>query len=101
MLPNIIDNISGYHNIADLFANKWKVLYNSVGYCNHDMELLKDRLDSDILNKCCRNICANNQYFTVEEIIEAIKSLKHDKHNGKSLSTLIIFFIVHINFVSV
>ena len=84
MSSNIIDNTTGDCNIADLFANKWKLLYNSVGYNMCDMKLLKDELDSDITNMCCQNVCANNHCFTVDEIVESIRQLKKGKHTGKS-----------------
>ena len=40
VLPNIIDNTVGDHDIADSFANKFKLLYNFVGYTKYDFKLV-------------------------------------------------------------
>ena len=84
LLPNTIDNTVGDRDIADLFANKWKRLYNSVGYNNYDLKCLDEELNNDILHKCCQSKCMYTHCFTVNEIVESVKKLKHGKHNGRS-----------------
>ena len=44
VLPNNIDGIQGSDNIADLFQNKYKDLYNSVGYDAQQMTILRGQL---------------------------------------------------------
>ena len=39
-IPNIIDNMSGSDNVNELFTNKFKDLYNSVGFDSKDLEML-------------------------------------------------------------
>ena len=44
-IPNVIDNDSGSDNINSLFADKFKNLYNSVGFEEKDLDYLSSRLD--------------------------------------------------------
>ena len=39
-LPNMIDGKLGNENISDVFVDKYRSLYNSVSYDNHDMNNL-------------------------------------------------------------
>ena len=44
-IPNVIDNDTGSDNINSLFADKFKNLYNSVGFEEKDLDYLSSRLD--------------------------------------------------------
>ena len=44
-IPNAIDNDSGSDNINSLFTDKFKNLYNSVGFEEKDLDYLSSRLD--------------------------------------------------------
>ena len=47
-IPNIMDNVSGSDDINSLFENKFKDLYNSVGFDKKDLESLRSKLDKSI-----------------------------------------------------
>ena len=47
-LPNMIDGKLGNENISDVFVDKYKSLYNSVSYDNHDMNNLLLKLNDII-----------------------------------------------------
>ena len=49
-IPNIVDNMSGSDNINELFTNKFKDLYNSVGFDSKDLETLMSKVDK-LINK--------------------------------------------------
>ena len=62
MLPCTVDDISGNTNISNMFANKYKELYNSVSYDVEDMSNLVDKVDRDILHNCCSGKCYSSEY---------------------------------------
>ena len=47
-LPHIIDGHSNVEEVTDIFANKNKILYNSVSYSKHDMDNLSANIDEHI-----------------------------------------------------
>ena len=52
-LPNVIYVIIlGSEDIADLFSSKFEQLYNSVGFDEDHMHLLKGRVDNIVINMC-------------------------------------------------
>ena len=51
-LPHIIDGHSKAEEFTDIFANKNKILYNSVSYNKHDIDKLSANIDEHIENSC-------------------------------------------------
>ena len=80
VLSNKVDNVSGNKNIAGLFADKYKLLYSSVGFDHSDMKevyyTISDRISK--LEQCDVSNCQ----FKLEDVISAVKSLTHGKSDG-------------------
>ena len=84
-MPSTVDGVSGNNEIANLFANKFKTLFNSVAYDDADMERLDKRLDSLIQCSCMNGLCKNhNSSVTVADVYNGIKLLKPGKKDGMS-----------------
>ena len=80
-VPLSMDNEYSDSNIADIFANKYEKLYNSIGFDNNDMDLLKDIIDSKIDNSEL-NLSSCN--ISVNDVDIAVKSLNKGKSDGAS-----------------
>ena len=72
-----IDGVNGNQDISELFANKCKTVYNSVGYEKDTLENLKATVEELI-----RNSNVEYQYVSVNEVAKAIAKLKLNKHDG-------------------
>ena len=85
-IPNKIDDAKGDQNIADLFANKFYKLYNSVKYCESTMSDLQELILNDIQHKCdlhVDTVCTEHlHYITVNDVKCCVKLLKSDKKDG-------------------
>ena len=46
--PNMMDGVTNENDITDIFAGKYKTLYNSVSYNKHDLCRLSAEIDSRI-----------------------------------------------------
>ena len=63
--------------IADLFANKYKTLYNSVSYDPTELRKIHHTVDAIILDKCEKSI------ITIDDVRTSIASLKPGKADGR------------------
>ena len=81
LLPSTFDNVQGTENISNLFADNFKVLYNSVSYIREEMNSICD-IDSQITTKCNSKFCSFKHCVDVSMLQEVIKDLKPDKHDG-------------------
>ena len=80
MLINSVDGAQG-QDIADLFADKYDILYNSVSYDNTDMVTLKTDIDKCI--RCKRNnIESGHKVITVQDVVTCIGRLKSGKSDA-------------------
>ncbi len=78
-MANIVDGKTDCDDIANVFATKYKTLYNSVGY--HTREL------NDVINVIEDNVSKlppsdSTHYVSVVEVTEAIKMLNSNKCDG-------------------
>ena len=80
VFSNIVDGQVGPNAIADLFYNKNKELFNSVGYNEQEMSNLKRKIDN-MANKCS----TDNVILSVNDVKEAINKLKHGKQEESGL----------------
>ena len=64
--------------IADLFANKYKTLYNSVSYDPSELRKIHDTVDAIILDK------SETSLITIDGVRISIASLKPGKADGRS-----------------
>ena len=65
--------------IADLFANKYKTLCNSVSYDPTELRKIHDTVDAIILDKCEKSIIT----IIIDDVRTSIASLKPGKTDGR------------------
>ena len=87
-IPNIMDNVSGSDNINSLFEEKFKDLYNSVGFDKKKLESLRSKLDESIRNDHTDYKLKANYIncITVNDVKSAISKLKADKKEENGLN---------------
>ncbi len=78
-IPNMVDGEIGDNNIADVFADKYQTLYNSVSYDSDNMNNLLDSLNTMIHDQAS-NI--DGSYLVVPNIIDALHRVKPGKNDG-------------------
>ena len=95
-LPNIIDGQIGNENIAKVFFEKSKNLYNTVGFSPQSINDLNQKIERKLEEKCKQNqneLKVNTQSeihfhnLAVKDLKEAIEDLKKDKKDETGLST--------------
>lgn len=74
-LPVAIDGATDNNDIANIFGDEYKSLYNSVGYSRIDMDKLLFNINKLPTDRPCDK-------FTIEEVRDAIKALKPGKSDG-------------------
>jgi len=98
----IVDGCHGTSGISNCFQNKYKELYSSVAYDNHDMDNVL--VDTDAMLGC-EDAPAADCVINVEEVLHAISSIKPNKYDGMNeLSSDYVLhagkdLAVHISFV--
>ena len=85
-LPSSVDTAQCASEISNLFADKYKLLYNSVSYNVNEMSVLLADIDKLIDSKCHSNACGFNHSITVATVTEAVRALKLGKHDGNNVS---------------
>ena len=87
-VPNIMDNVSGSDNINSLFEEKFKDLYNSVGFDKNDLESLRSKLNESIRKDHTNYKLKANfiNSITVHDVKTAISKLKADKKEENGLN---------------
>ncbi len=80
------DDADSQAEIADLFADKFHNLYNSVSYIEADLDILKHDIDNMIDVQCTKSShCTHVTHSIIaNDVIATIKKLKHDKNDGAS-----------------
>ena len=78
-VPDVIDNVHGEHDIANLFKDKYRELYNSVSYDARQMSVLRSDIELLVSN---HNGIDCNHMVNVTDVIDGIHCLKSDKHDG-------------------
>ena len=88
-VPNVMDNLTGSNNIISLFTDKYKNLYNSVGFNLDELELLNSNINNKIKEKHTDFKLDSNYEFliSVNDVKDAISSLKPDKKEENGLNT--------------
>ena len=80
-IPTTVDEIMGEHDIAQLFAQKFEKLYNSVPYDPEHMERITKEVNDKILRDQTLPI---SRTINVQDVHLAIRSLKHGKSDGSN-----------------
>ena len=85
--PNMMDGVTNENDITDIFADKYKTLYNSVSYNEHDLCRLSADIDSRIDDNYPND--ANNPQqvpnITVQQVKNAVMELKQGKKEENGL----------------
>ena len=74
----LIDGLTNNGDIAELFAEKYKQIYNSVPSNDTNMQTIDDYIMSDI-----KNCSYEEAVVSTDDVINAIKLLKLDKSDGE------------------
>ena len=82
VFSNLIDGQIGPENIGNLFHNKNKELFNSVGYDNETMSNLKNRIENMV-----NESIPDNVIFSVNDVKKAVLNLKNGKKEESGLDT--------------
>ena len=80
-LPSMMDGIAGTEEIANIFGNKYKTLYNMVGYNLQNMKNLENKIESLIKGQCEKPL----KTLTVQEVKNGIEQLKLGKKEENGL----------------
>ena len=86
-LQNVIDGHIGSEDIADLFSSKFEHLYNSVGFDEDHMDLLKSRVDNLVINMCVHenddnddgHNCHQQHGIDIDDLKKCVNCTKHGK----------------------
>lgn len=82
-VASIIEGYSKYADIADCFALKYKVLFNSVPSNDSDMHVLYNKVCIDVCNVCtCTNTAEHCHCVSAANIESSIRRLKPGKSDG-------------------
>ena len=81
-VPNVVDNCTGESDIANMFNDKYKDLYNTVSYCKKDMSNLIADIDTAISTSCSGSNCNHSHNIYVADIRNGIKHLKKGRNDG-------------------
>ena len=79
-LPVSVDGVKGEGQIADVFVNKYKTLYNSVKYNEARMNSIGKDIDLKLQDLSDHNVCSS--LFKTEDVTVAIKCLRKGKSDG-------------------
>ena len=82
-VPTCIDGVTGKTSISEVFENKYKTLFNSVGYDDKEMDIIRCEIKSK-LQYCSNKHCYNSHQVDCEMVSRAIKKLKVGKSDGNS-----------------
>ena len=77
-----MDDTSGETSTADVFANKFKALYNGVSYDQCDMDGLLNDINSLISNVCCSDGYAKAHNIHTDKVNRAMPPMSRGKRDG-------------------
>ena len=83
----VIDGTQGDAAIADLFKDKYSILYNSVPSSSEAMDYLHERIRHAIETQCDANAesSLHTHSGSTADVIKAVKRLKTDKYNDDGI----------------
>ena len=82
VIPNNVDNITGFKGISDLFAHKYNDLYNSVSNTVGDCSSMKTQLNNICSVDCSWGGKCKAQHITVGDIDKGMNGLHNNKRDG-------------------
>ena len=78
---SITNKESNVEEVTDIFANKNKILYNSVSYSKHDMDNLSANIDAHIENSSSLTDELGNHKYIIALL--KVKDAIHQVESGK------------------
>ena len=86
-IVSVIDGTQGDAAIADLFKEKYSILYNSVSSSSDSIDALHERIRHAIETQCDTNVESSLHTHSVStaDVIKAVKRLKTDKYNDDGI----------------
>ena len=86
-LPSTIDGQNDPADITNIFSDKYKSLYNSVGYKTDEMRILNETIEKLIDDEEMKNdqLKDHSHTITVKEVVDAINALKQGKKEENGL----------------
>ena len=86
-LPNSMDGHSDPAEITNIFTDKYKTLYNTVGYKTPEMQRLQNVIDTGIDTECSDNhkSSGHSHNINLNVVMNAIDSLKQGKKEDNGL----------------
>jgi hypothetical protein len=82
LCANIVDDAHEPDDIAKLFANNFKEVYNVVSYEQNKMDEIVVDLNSRISHNCTQGHCYNKHTTNIKQVKDAVKQLKRGKTDG-------------------
>ena len=88
---NVVDNVNGDIQIANLFKDKYESLFNSVQCSKEESELMKTQIDSEVVNVCnttktCESSnCVHCHLISSTDVSTAVSKLKTDNVNDNGM----------------
>ena len=88
---NVVDDVNGDIQIANLFKDKYERLFNSVQCFKEESELMKTQIDSEVVNVCnttktCESSnCVHCHLISSTDVSTAVSKLKTDKVNDNGM----------------
>ncbi len=79
----VINGCTQSKDIANLFADKYKLLYNSVVSDDSELQLMARAISEDI-QSTCKNSCPFSHTITASDVKSAVKKLRFGKTGGAS-----------------
>ena len=77
-----IDEKNESSDIANVFANKYKDVFNSVSYAVEDMAAFMSTVNDKIDSQCKDGHCKSDHKVTIDEVKDCLRHLKSGKHDG-------------------
>ena len=81
-LFNYVDEIRGNKNITPLFKLKCENLFSSVPSNQKDLCHIATSTENTVKTHCVKSYCYSQHSIGVNDVKNAIKQLKHGKHDG-------------------
>jgi hypothetical protein len=82
IIPKIVDGQQNDKDISNVFAEKYRKLYNCVGYDRDEMYHLYESLNESITSKCMEGQCYDSHHISLNCVTDAIGKLKPNKSDG-------------------
>ena len=88
-LPTMMDGLTDETEISNIFSDKYKTLYNSVGYSQRNMDNLHKEIETQISNGCASKPeqSDHSHQITIKNVKDAIGILKNDKKEENGLNS--------------